>query len=182
MRIGLVRHFKVNYKRDFFMTSKEFKEWEAGYNHSDVIRNDVKLQDIVWDKCYCSTLSRAVTTAKDIYSKEIIQSDLIREVPISPLFNSNFKLPFWFWAISARLAWYFNHSSQEELRIQTELNAKKFLDSLEKKVKEEASENILIVTHGFFMYTLQKELMKRGFKGKMIHTPRNGNLYLYKNR
>ena len=180
MRIGLVRHFKVNYKRKFLMTSKEFKDWETAYNTSDVIRNDVELQGIAWDKCYCSTLSRAITTAKDIYFEEIVQNDLIREVPISPLFKSNLKLPYWFWAISARFAWYFNHSSQEELKTQTELNAKSFLDFLEEKVKEEGSRNILIVTHGFFMYTLQKELRKRGFKGKMIHTPQNGNLYLYK--
>ncbi|AOR23840.1 phosphoglycerate mutase family protein [Clostridium taeniosporum] len=180
MRIGLVRHFKVDYKRRFLMTSKQFKDWEMAYDTSEVIRNDVELQNIHWDKCYCSTLSRAITTAKDIYTDEVIQSDLIREVPISPIFNTNFKLPFWFWAISARFAWYFNHSSQEELKRNTELNAKDFLDFLEKAAKEEKSENILIVTHGFFMYTLQKQLKKRGFKGKMIHTPKNGNLYLYK--
>ena len=180
MRIGLVRHFKVDYKRKSFMASEEFKDWERRYNISEVIKNNVELQSIHWDKCYCSTLSRAITTAKEIYTDEIIQSDLIKEVPVNPIFNSNFKLPYWFWAITSRIAWYFNHNSQEEFKAKTILNAKNFLNSLEKKSKEENSQNILVVTHGFFMYTLQKELRKRGYKGKMIYTPHNGKLYLYK--
>jgi hypothetical protein len=30
------------------------------------------------------------------------------------------------------------------------------------------------------MYSLQKELKKRGFSGKLIYSPKNGILYLYK--
>ena len=33
---------------------------------------------------------------------------------------------------------------------------------------------------GLFMYSLQKELKKRGFIGKFIYTPKNGVLYLHK--
>ncbi|SFC90417.1 histidine phosphatase family protein [Clostridium uliginosum] len=180
MRIGLVRHFKVNCEKKAFMTSKEFKDWETDYNNSEVTRNDVKLQGIVWNKCYASTLSRAITTAQDVYSGDIVKSDLIREVPINPLFKSNLKLPYWFWAVTARFAWYTNHTSQEEQKLHTELNAKNFVDFLESEAQREGSENILVVTHGFFMYTLQKELKKRGFYGKMVMTPQNGRLYLYK--
>lgn len=180
MKIGLIRHFKVNYHKDFFMTSKEFKTWEENYNKSDVIRNDVELLGIKWQKCYSSTLIRAIVTAQDVYKEEIVKSDLIRETIIDPIFKSNFKLPYWFWGISGRFAWYFNLKSQEENKNITKYKVKKFVDMLQNEAKREGTENILVVTHGFFMYSLQKELKKRGFTGKLTISPKNGILYLYK--
>jgi len=180
MRIGLIRHFKVNYHKNFFMTSKQFKKWEENYNKSDVIKKDVELMGIKWDKCYSSTLIRAIITAQNVYKEDIVKNDLIRETIIDPIFKSNFKLPYWFWAVSGRLAWYFNHKSQEENKTITKDKASKFVDVLQNESKKEGTENILIVTHGFFMYSLQKELKKRGFIGKLITSPKNGILYLYK--
>lgn len=181
MKIGLIRHFKVNYQKKFFMTSKEFKEWEENYNTSGVIRNDVELMGIKWDRCYSSTLIRAIITAKHVYSNKIFQNDLIRETIIDPIFKSDLKLPYWFWAVSGRIAWYFNHKSQEESKIITNDKARQFLDLLQEEAEKEGSENILIVTHGFFMFSLQKELKRRGFTGKLIYRPKNGILYLYQN-
>ncbi|AWK51906.1 phosphoglycerate mutase [Clostridium beijerinckii] len=180
MRVGIIRHFKVNCHKSLFMTSKEFKEWEANYNKSDVIRNNVELMGIKWDKCYSSTLIRAIVTAQHVYKGNIVKNDLIRETIIDPIFKSNFKFPYWFWAVSGRFAWYFNHKSQEENKILTKDKAKKFIETLLYEAKIEGTENILIVTHGFFMYSLQKELKKRGFIGKLITSPKNGVLYLYK--
>jgi len=180
VRIGIIRHFKVNCHKSLFMTSKEFKEWEENYNKSDVIRNNVELRGIKWDKCYSSTLIRAIVTAQHVYKGNIVKNDLIRETIIDPIFKSNFKLPYWFWAVSGRLAWYFNHKSQEENKILTKDKARKFVETLLDEAKIEGTENILIVTHGFFMYSLQKELKKRGFIGKLITSPKNGALYLYK--
>ena len=181
MKIGLIRHFKVNYHKKSFMTSKEFKEWEDSYNKSDVIKKDVELMGIKWDKCYSSTLIRALTTARHIYKEKITENDLIRETIIDPIFKSRIRLPYWFWAVSGRLAWYFNHKSQQESRNITRNKAKHFVDLLLEETLSEGSENILIVTHGFFMFSLQKELYKRGFKGKLIYSPKNGILYLYRN-
>jgi broad specificity phosphatase PhoE len=162
------------------MTSKEFKEWEENYNKSDVIKNDVELMEITWDKCYSSTLVRALVTAQHVYKEKIVTNDLIRETIIDPIFKSNFKLPYWFWAVSGRVAWYFNHKSQEENRTITKEKARQFVDLLQEESEIEGSENILVVTHGFFMYSLQKELKKRGFVGRLIYNPKNGILYLYK--
>lgn len=179
MKIGLIRHFKVNYHKKLFMTSKEFKEWEKNYNTSEVIIKDVNLRGIRWDKCYCSTLIRAIKTARYVYKGEIAQSDLIRETIIDPVFITNKKLPYWFWAVGGRFAWYFNHKSQEENKNTTIDKAEKFVELLLDEAKRDDKENILIVTHGFFMYSLQKELKKRGFIGKLITSPKNGVLYLY---
>lgn len=180
MRIGIIRHFKVNYRKRFFMTSNQFKEWEENYNKSDVIKKDIELMGIKWDKCYASTLIRAIITAKHVYKEDIVKTDLIRETIIDPIFKSSFKLPYWFWAVGGRLAWYFNHKSQEENKTVTREKARKFVDQLQENAKREDSENILVVTHGFFMYSLQKELKKRGFIGKLVTSPKNGVLYLYK--
>jgi broad specificity phosphatase PhoE len=180
VKIGLIRHFKVNYHKKTFMTSKEFKEWEENYNKSDVVKKDIELMGIKWDKCYSSTLIRALVTAQHVYKEEIVQNDLIRETIIDPIFRSNFKFPYWFWAVSGRIAWYFNHKSQQEKKTITKDKAKKFVDLLQQEAKLEGVENVLIVTHGFFMYSLQRELKKRGFIGKLIYSPENGILYLYK--
>lgn len=180
MRIGIIRHFKVNCKKKLFMTSAEFKEWEENYNKSDVIKKNVELMGIKWDKCYSSTLIRAIITAQHVYTEDIVQSDLIRETIIDPIFKSKFKLPYWFWAVSGRVAWYFNHKSQQENRNITKDKARKFVDLLQEETKIEGTKNILIVTHGFFMYSLQKELKRRAFIGKLIYSPKNGILYVYK--
>lgn len=37
MRIGLVRHFKVQCLHKCMMTSKEFREWLERYEHSKVV-------------------------------------------------------------------------------------------------------------------------------------------------
>jgi broad specificity phosphatase PhoE len=161
------------------MTSKEFKEWEENYNTSEVIEKDVDLSGIKWDKCYCSTLIRAIKTARYVYKGEIVQNDLIRETIIDPVFKTNKKLPYWFWAVGGRFAWYFNHKSQVENKNITIDKAEKFVEMLLAEAKRDDKENILIVTHGFFMYSLQKELKKRGFIGKLITSPKNGVLYLY---
>lgn len=38
MRIGLLRHFKVNCPHKRMMTSKEFREWSEKYEVSKVIK------------------------------------------------------------------------------------------------------------------------------------------------
>ena len=179
MQIGIIRHFKVNYHKNFFMTSKQFKEWEQNYNKSEVTEKDVELMGIRWDKCYSSTFIRAIVTAQYVYKENVVKNDLIRETIIDPVFKTNKKLPYWFWAVGGRFAWYFNHKSQEENKNITIDKAEKFVEILLDEAKMDNKENILIVTHGFFMYSLQKELKKRGFIGKLITSPKNGILYLY---
>lgn len=176
MNIGLVRHFRVNCSTERLMTSYDFEEWVKLYDSSDVIENSVELEDIKWDKCFSSDLSRAVRTAEAIFKGEIIKTRLLREVLMTPIFRCNMKLPYIFWCVSGRIAWLFNHKSQMETKKITEERVKEFMDSIDSN--EETS--ILIVCHGFLMHTLQKEFRNRGFKGENIKSPKNGTLYLYK--
>jgi broad specificity phosphatase PhoE len=158
------------------MSSKDFEYWVKLYDNSDVIENNVELGNIKWDKCFSSDLPRAVKTAKVIFKGEIVENNLLREVLISPIFKSNFKLPYVFWCIGGRIAWFLNHKSQIETKKITKKRVKEFLDIIEHKTDS----NILIVCHGFLMHTLQKELKNRGFRGESVKSPKNGKLYLYK--
>ncbi|WP_259473515.1 hypothetical protein [Clostridium estertheticum] len=96
MNIGLVRHFKVSCYTKMFMTSADFKQWVKQYDNSDITENKFKIGNIKWDKCFLSDLSRAIKTSQSIFKGEIIKTQLLREVPIAPIFNTNIKLPYTF--------------------------------------------------------------------------------------
>lgn len=176
MRIGLVRHFKVDLKKNKFMTSKQYNEYTKKYDLSEVIPNELVIDD-EWDKCYCSSMSRAITTAKTIYHGEIIITDKLVEIPSVALMNIKAPIPYYIWAVVGRFAWIRNHISQPEGR---KLTLKRINEILDIILKEE-NENILIVSHAGTLYEIKKILRKRGFKGEKFLKARNGRLYIFKN-
>ena len=178
MKIGIIRHFKVDYTPDKFMNSLEFEKYVENYNLANILVNNLNLDtNIVWDKCYCSDLSRAVTTAKTIYNGNLKITKLLKEVEMQPIFNTSFKLPILFWNISARLAWKYNSKTQLENKNTTIIRANKFI----KTIDVASSKNILIVSHGFFLFTLINILKKEGFKGTIPKRLKNGYLYILEN-
>ena len=177
MYIGLVRHFKVNCYNKMFMTSGDFEQWVKQYDNSDIIRDKFDIGEIKWHKCFSSDLFRAIKTSETIFSDGIIITQLLREVPLSPICKTNIKLPYAFWCMSARVAWFFQHKSQIETKNDTQRRVNEFLDIIE----NDSNNNILIVSHGFLMHIMQKELIKRNFSGQNIKRPKNGTLYVYNN-
>lgn len=174
MKIGIVRHFKVNYKAKSFMNYRDFEKYIVDYDEAEVIENVVDLGNVKWDKCFCSDISRAINTAKAIYGDEIITSKLLREVNMYPIKKLKIKIPTFIWCISSRVAWNKNKKSQLEGRATTEKRAKEFI----KKLDFNSDENILIVSHGFFLLTLLKELRKLGFNNYVPKKIENGKLYV----
>lgn len=175
MRIGLLRHFKVNCPHKRMMTSGEFREWSEKYEVSKVIKKKVDMYGIKWDVCYVSDLPRAITTAKEVYSGNIKIDKLLREVDNAPFIHTErFRLPFELWHICGRLAWYFKSNSQPETIEDTKRRINQFIDKI-----DWSQENILIVFHGFMLYNFQKELRKRGFTGEKLKLVKNGVLYEY---
>ncbi len=176
MRIGLVRHFKVDLKKRRFMTAKEYNEHVYNYDRAEVIPNELVV-DSYWEKCYCSSMPRAITTAKTIYHGEIILSDKLVEVPTASWINLNFRMPYYFWAVFARIAWLRNHASQPESRTVT---LKRISEALEQIFSENTPDsNILIVSHAGALYEIKKLLRRKGFKGKGFITANNGQLYIF---
>ncbi|CAM2991663.1 histidine phosphatase family protein [Hathewaya histolytica] len=174
MRIGIVRHFKVDYKVNGMMSSSDFEEYVTSYDNALVIENKIDLGHSQWSKCYCSDLKRAIITAKSIYDKELEITDLLREVKMYPVKKSQLKIPSFLWSISSRIAWKLNHHSQLETITYTRKRAKEFLSKLDLN----SDENILIVSHGFFLITLINELKLLGFNGGVPSEMKNGYLYI----
>lgn len=175
MRIGLVRHFKVNCPHKRMMTSEEFRKWSEKYEHSRVIKKPVEMYGIEWDVCYSSDLPRAVTTAREVYSGNIQVDKLLREVDNAPFIHlERLRLPFEVWHVCGRLAWLFRSKSQPETIRGTRRRINRFLDKI-----DWSKENVLILFHGFMLYNFQRELRKRGFCGKRVRHVKNGFLYEY---
>lgn len=178
MRIGLVRHFRVDLKRDRFMTAEEYDKYTYNYDLAPVLPNELVV-DKYWDKCYCSSLPRAITTAKTIYHGEIIVTDKLVEIPAAAALKLNIRLPYHFWAVMARFAWIRNHLSQPEGRIKTLKRLNEIIDTILKE--NESKSNILIVSHAGVLYEVKKILREKGFKGKGFLKAKNGKLYIFDN-
>jgi broad specificity phosphatase PhoE len=175
MKIGLVRHFKVDCPHKFLMTSKEFREWSEKYEHAGIIKNKVNMYGIHWDVCYSSDLERAVTTAREVYSGNIHLDKLLREVDNAPFIHTErLKLPFPIWHFCGRLAWFFRSKSQPESIHDTRKRVRGFFRHM-----DWSKDNILIVSHGFLIFNFIFELFRLGFVGKEVHRVRNGILYIY---
>lgn len=175
MKIGLVRHFKVNLTEKRTLSSKEYLDWSDAYDTAEVFPFPVDLKEIQWQVCYVSDLKRAQLTAKSIFKGPTFTTPLLREVRNYPVFQTNKRLFHRFWSVVGRAAWFFNHPSQGETRRDTLLRIESFLKCLD----EDRADAILIVSHGFFMHSLVKVLLKRGFVGPSLGLAENGVLYVY---
>ncbi|UOE59021.1 histidine phosphatase family protein [Priestia filamentosa] len=176
MKIGLVRHFKVNHPYPTKRVERiELQQWLKGYDEADIEKKDIDLLGIEWTCCFVSDLPRALTTAKSIYNGELFVRPELREIPMSPFLKTGIKLSVKIHAIIMRLAWLCNHSSQTEKKAEM----KKRVTTVVNEILAEKRENILVVSHGALMVYLRKELLKRGFKGEKFTRAHNARVYLY---
>ncbi len=185
MKIGLVRHFKVDAPYiEGKVTAKEFTGWMKEYDDIEVIPTEVDLKDIEWNKCYCSDLYRARITAKTIYGGEIIESPLIKEVDLT--FTKEFqnsvdrKVPFLEWSLYSMMSWAKSSHIVTETIDESRDRVDKFLRQLFEVTDIE--NNVLLVCHGMIMTILDEELKKRGFKGDTVVSALNGELFLYERK
>lgn len=175
MRIGLLRHFKVDCPHKRMMTSEEFREWSEKYERSRVIKKKVEMDGISWDICYVSDIPRAITTAKEVYSGNMYIDALLREVDNAPFIHTErLRLPFELWHVCGRLAWLFRSKSQPESIAGTRRRIRRFLQNIDWD-----NENILIVCHGFMIFNMHLELFRLGFYGARLRKVKNGVLYQY---
>lgn len=173
MKIGLLRHFKVDHHPPAWCDSEEYNGLVLEYDHSPIIPQSFNGAGEGYKVCYCSHLSRARETAEHVFDKEIIVKKALEEIPLRAIFNTRFKLPFRFWHIINRIGWARNSARAAETRKQSMERAARLLD----EILTSSHENVLIVSHGLFMLSLQWELNNRGFKGKEFIYARHGELY-----
>ncbi|MFC2136383.1 histidine phosphatase family protein [Bacteroidota bacterium] len=176
MTIGLVRHFKVDIEiSKRFYTPAQFNAKMDEYDASPVIPQEVNLNGIDWEVCYSSTIPRAQTTAAAIYKGETIKTDLLKEVTVRAFTERKILLPAGIWHLGGRIAWYKEKKSQPEKFSETMKRADEIID----KILSSGKQNVLCVSHGFFMGVLFRKLYKLGFKGETDMRPQNGKLYLF---
>lgn len=176
MRVGLVRHFKVkkDIPKQLLISQSEVLRWFEEYDHADIEEGTVDLGNIDWKRCYASKLDRAVRTAHIIYPGNVEKRKELREIQIYPFFKRDVKLPFLLWAVLVRMALLLDHKSQLERKTDVNMRIQKVLDEV---LSHE--EDVLIVGHGALMIFMRKELLRRGFRGPNLKTPKNGKLYLF---
>jgi len=96
-------------------------------------------------------------------------------VPISPVFETKSKQHLFFWLSAGRLAWLFSHESQPEGLKSTQKRARRIIsDILARSVTD-----VMVVSHGLFMFFLRRELQARGFKDTRFVLPDSGRAYLF---
>ena len=178
MKIGLVRHFKVqkDLPKGKMATPADLKKWFDEYDVADIEYMKCDLGNIEWKQCYSSTLPRAVKTAQHIYQGEIIHLDDLCEIP-APTFNGKIKLPFLFWAIGVRFFAYLKKDTRSDIR-KTKEKIKRVFDEIIKS----GEEDVLIVSHAAIMIYIRKELLNRGFKGPKFKVANNGQLYIFEKK
>ncbi|SET37404.1 Broad specificity phosphatase PhoE [Natronincola peptidivorans] len=172
MKIGLMRHFKVDkpLPEKRMITPTEVNLWYQEYETAAIVDGKVDLGNIEWKNCFSSDLSRAVSTAKKIYNGNIIVMEELRELQPDLFVKRNIKLPFVLWLIIIRVRLFIFYRLTEDFRRKLSVALDKILES---------QEDVLIVSHGFVMIFMRRELIKRGFKGPSFKSPVNGKLYIF---
>ncbi|MDF9845098.1 MULTISPECIES: histidine phosphatase family protein [unclassified Paenibacillus] len=179
MRIGLVRHFKVEHPPlRGWVTGDQFNQWVAGYDEAGILLEAGADYGANWKYCICSDLSRAIHTARHIFAGEIKYSPELREIGVAAAGGrlSGFKLPSVCWMVLGRMLWLMGHSSQPESRRDITQRINNVLDHIEGRPEPT---DVLLVTHGALMKLLERELRRRAYYGQRMNHPRNGQLYVY---
>ena len=173
MRIGLVRHFKVkkDLPKKLLLTADEVVSWFEEYDKADIEVGEVDFDNLLWGRCYASDLPRAMGSAQRIYEGEIIQRKELREFEPDLTPGRKLKIPFAAWAIMARI--------RTMILPRVTVALKRQIATVLDEILSGGDEDTLIVSHGFVMIFLRKELIKRGFKGPHFTAPKNGKLYVF---
>ncbi len=173
MKIGLIRHFKVKHKypENVLVSLDDVMLWFEGYETAEIDQAHVDLHGIEFKRCFTSSAERAIKTAGIIFKGEKTILHELRELDVLPLLNNKGRMPFLMWAILVRIKASSSNRITDEFR--NKISA--FLDELLSK----NTDDVLIVSHGFVMMYIQKELKRRGFEGIGFRVPKNGKLYVF---
>ncbi|MBD3922779.1 histidine phosphatase family protein [Paenibacillus sp. PR3] len=163
--IGLILHYPVKQpSRPGRCDAQQFASWCDRYNSAAVRLPEASpFHPGDWDVCLSSDMRRAAHTTRHLWGEEsgIVYSSALREVEIAPFCQTRLKLPHTLWSLIGRAAWYVSHPSQPETLRQTRARASSLVDSLRAFGE---GQRVLIVSHGFFLLMLQRELRKRGYR------------------
>jgi len=178
MKIGLIRHGKVQHRDPFLTTAEEFEASRKKYYEASIETFKLTISPEAFPVCYVSSLKRTQDTAKIIYTGNFITTPELIEIPNRAFFLVHVRIPTFIRSAGGRIAWFINSKKVPETRKDSNERAAKFLDSMLK----ETDKDVLLVTHGFFMKSLSHELKKRNFKGHLPFSVPNVKLYVFERK
>ena len=155
-------------KQKGLMDSGEFLAWVAQYDNMELEYSEVVLPARI-NKVFVSRQQRALKSAAYLLL-ESETSDLLIEVEAQTFMSGKIKLPKNLWLFVDRVRWYFNLRGVEK-RSCTIKRARAFIE----KIRD--IEDVLIISHGLFMYVLISELKKEGFEGSVDKKIKNAMVY-----
>jgi len=176
MQLGVARHYKIHYRKWRWINSTGYADFLRWYDGSEGCPRPGRPVVGGWHRCFSSDMLRAVETAAKLTDAQATFMPLLREIPQAPLFDTRVKLPLIVWHVLSRIGWWFNHRSQPEGRREAVRRAAKIVDFLR---RQPADQHVLIVTHGFLMYVLRRELKRSGFAGQIPTHPQCGEVYMF---
>jgi len=175
MRIGLIRHFKVEQALPSgWMTAADLQLWRTRYDSARVVPVPVNLGAGTWTVCMSSDLDRAIATAKAAYQGEIEVTPRLREPEFAQFQTGRLRLPVWLWRWVLRFCWLTGHPSQRQCRDDFRSRVSGIADLLDGR-----SEDILVISHAGMMAYLSAALTKRGYVGPKLRMPEHARLYVY---
>ncbi len=178
MKIIIIRHGEVDFRWSGWCTSEEFDKECCEYDIAPIKNLDLEIPEIKYRSIYISSLLRSRDTAKMLFAEEELkETELIKEVPLRSSVDTGKKMPLWFWNLSGRLQWLVNSTRQSEGRRQTRIRAREFVDLL---LKDEV--DCAVITHGFYMHTLLREMNKAGFRTSKAHAAYKNGEYVVAER
>lgn len=161
MNIELVRHFEVDHRWKKYKNSREVELACEGYNTAG-IKNTFPIKNS-YKRVYISGFIRTKLTSDYLDKREIIIKDeRLNELTLNPFIQTEKRLHSMVWILVWKFSWYFNLPLAKETKRDTQTRIKEFLDSIETE-----GENITIVGHALMFGVLVKELLRRGYKGKV---------------
>ncbi len=171
MKAVIIRHAEVDFKWSRRCSSNVFDSDCSGYDSAMIKGESYRVPMIGYQRIYISELSRSRDTAKILFpDRDYLVTALINEVPLRSSFDTKKKMPLWLWNSSGRLQWFMNSARQIEGRNKTRERARQFVTMISNEDTDCA-----VVTHGFFMHILLREIKKAGFKtNKSSAAYRNG--------
>lgn len=176
MQVGLVRHFKIPYRKWQWINSTGYADFLRWYDGQEGRVRPSTHPHVSWQRCFSSDMLRARETANTLADVPPVCMPLLREIPQAPVIDTRIKAPLVVWHVLSRVAWWFNHRSQVEGREESTRRVARIVEWLRQQADDQT---VLVVTHGFLLYVLRRELKKAGFRGMIPLHPKGGEIYLF---
>ena len=168
-----MRHFRVKEECEKkLFSSVEIDAWVDLYDTYDLNYHDTALPKL--DKVYTSALSRAKRSAEYL-GLAYVEDAVFNEVEAKAFMDTTWRFPKFLWLLFGRILWSLNLVKRSERKEETLARAQEAV----RLIMIDSSARIMIVSHGFFMILLVRELRKNGFEGEMDSHPKNGKLYSF---